>query len=98
MENHQLQLVDNTYNVEEAKEILFSLLNDKMKFLKLRLLNTMELYGSCSPDLESRLEHLKVEKELLYDIFKQYEGNDSIRLEVDCIVDIKVRKAQETSE
>lgn len=98
MKKYQLQLVDNTYNVEEGQEVLFSLLNDKMKFLKLRLLHNMEHYGSCDPDLEQRLEDLKKEKEQLYDLFKPLQGNADIRLEIDCIIDIKVRKAVEVTE
>jgi len=92
MEAYKVKLVENKYNIEDAKEVLFSLLNDKMKFLKLTMLSKMERFGSCPENLEIRLEELKVEKERLYDLFKQYEGREDILLNIDCIIDIKLEK------
>lgn len=98
MENHKLQLVENTYNAEDAKEVLFSLINDKLKFLKLQMLSKTERFGSCPENLEHRLEGLKAEKEKLQDLFKQYDGQDDIRFDVDCLINIKVAKSVESAD
>lgn len=92
MKNHQLQLIENTYKLEDAKEVLFSLVNDKMEFLKLQIMSKTERFGTCSADFSERLEALRAEKQNLQKLFKQYEGQEDVHFEIDCLVDIKVKK------
>ena len=60
MENQylSLQLIRNTYEVNEGESIVNQLIADKVNFLKKQIFKLEERQGIQSPFLESRLEEL----------------------------------------
>lgn len=89
MQDQQLTLIDSTYAPEQAREVLCSLLNDKIKFLNHQILSTFERFGSDTSHLEKRLVAIKAERDQLVNQLKNL-SNDEYLLEIDCRINIKV--------
>ncbi len=58
-------LLDSTYSPKEAKEVILTLIGDKMRFLNMLCLRTREMYSGDTSHLEERIEELKRNKEEL---------------------------------
>jgi hypothetical protein len=93
MKEHHVTLIDSTYPMEDAKEMLLSLLRDKIKFLNLHIFSLKERFGSDTSHYERRITELKAEKEKLVSLFESYENGD-FDVEIDCQIDIKVKKPE----
>lgn len=93
MEKHQIKLIDNTYNKEEAKELLLALINDKIKFLKRRIFSLRERIGGDTHKLERRVSELKQEKNRLLLEFEQLKSMDC-SIEIDCHVHLKIHEQE----
>ena len=93
MKNHQIQLIDTTYPVKDAKEVLFSLINDKIKFLNQRIFSMEECYSSDTSHLQNRRKRLKAELMKLLEIMEHIEGNESL-VEIDCRIDLKITEPE----
>lgn len=90
MKKHQIKLIDNVYPVEDARDVLLSLINDKIRFLNVKLLARQE-FGADSSVLESRIAQLKQEqKELLNTLKACPEG--SCTIEINCDIRLKINE------
>ncbi|WP_367392707.1 hypothetical protein [Lewinella sp. LCG006] len=89
MQDQQLTLINSTYAPQQAREVLCSLLNDKIKFLNHQILSTFERFGSDTSHLERRLEEIKAERDQLTRQLKALD-NEEYLLEIDCRINIKV--------
>ena len=85
MSDYNLKLIDSTYSPEEAKEVLSSLISDKIKFLNLQIFSKSERFGEDTSHLENRIKYLDSEKEKLFKLIEQakVDGRDlSIRCDI----------------
>ena len=89
MQDQQLTLINSTYAPEQAREVLCSLLNDKIRFLNHQILSTFERFGSDTSHLEKRLTEVKAERDQLISQLNAL-SNDAYLLEIDCCIKIKV--------
>lgn len=89
MQDQQLTLIDSTYAPEQAREVLCSLLNDKIRFLNHQILSNFERFGSDTSHLEKRLAEVKAERDQLISQLNAL-SNDAYLLEIDCCINIKV--------
>ena len=71
-----ITLVEGTYEVEEVKEILLNLLNDKIKFHQLKKFSNNEKNGEEDQQSIDRLSQLKVSYEKLVEFLAnpEYSG------------------------
>lgn len=89
MQDQQFTLIDSTYAPEQAREVLCSLLNDKIRFLNHQVLSTAERFGSDTSHLEKRLVEIKAQRDQLVNQLKNL-SNEAYLLEIDCQINIKV--------
>ncbi len=93
MKTHQIRLIDSTYGADDAREVLGSLLNDKIKFLNHKIFSMQERYGSNTEHMNKRIEELRQEKRDLELLFEEHEG-EHIDFEIGCTLVIQLRKAE----
>jgi hypothetical protein len=91
MKNHQIKLIDNTYSVAAAKDLLVSLLNEKIEYLNLQNFLMNEKYGHDNLNHKKQMEEFKKEKEQLLKTLKSIEGPDS-EVEINCFASLNVKK------
>lgn len=58
-------LLDSSYSPKEAKEVILTLIGDKIRFLNMLCLRTREMYSGDTSHLEERIDELKKNKEEL---------------------------------
>ncbi len=56
-------LLDSTYSPLEAREVILTLIGDKIRFLNLQCLRIREMYSGDTSHLEERIAELKRSKE-----------------------------------
>lgn len=93
MTKHEIKLIDNTYSLEEGKELLVALINDKIKFLNMKVFSLQERFGSDTSKYEQRIAELKEEKNQLQLKLKALENSDSM-VEIDCHIHLKVKERE----
>ncbi len=86
---HDFKLIDTTYKVKDAKEVLLSLLDDKIKFLGMQVFSLSERFGTDTIHLEKRMAALKKERENLIKLFSE-QTNPENTVEIDCSVKLKI--------
>tara|TARA_R110000868_G_scaffold265049_1_gene523849 strand:+ start:547 stop:879 length:333 start_codon:yes stop_codon:yes gene_type:complete len=91
MENEYLsmQLIRNTYNVDEGKTIIEQLLADKINFLKKQIFKLEERFGADSPFLKNRVIELRKCQEDL-DLFLNHVDEDQQEMLINCKIDIQL--------
>ncbi len=94
MKNHKIKLIDNTYSKEEAKDLLLALLNDKIKFLQMKIFSLQERLGADTQHLEKRVNELKQEKTQLLSKIKEL-GEKEYAVDIDCHVYLKVHHKED---
>lgn len=67
MQDRELKLIDNSYKASEAKEVLCSLINEKIRFLNLQIASRSERFGEDTSYLKQRIEQLTKEKKDIID-------------------------------
>ena len=91
MKNHKIKLIDSTYPVNDARDALFSLINDKIDFLNKKILSVQERFGGDTDHLEKRVKELRAELNNLLELLKPLEEGNLI--EIHCDVEMKIRQA-----
>ena len=92
-----LHLIRNTYEVDDAKEVITQLLSDKINFIRRQIFSLDERYGINSSYLENRLKELNQSKEDIVTFFNSI-NSEEFEVKIDCPVSIElVEKTQNTS-
>lgn len=91
-QNHDFALVDNTYSAENAREVITSLINDKIKFLNLQILSNHERFGTDITHLENRVSQLDADRRRLIAVFADCAKND-LEIEISCDVKLVTKQA-----
>ena len=88
MKEHQFDLVKSTYPAHDAKEVLLSLVDDKIKFLNCKIFSLQERFGSVPPYLSERAEELKRQKHQLIEDLGHCDENHLVK--IDCQVTFSI--------
>lgn len=89
MKSHQFKLIDSTYDVDGAREVLTTLISNKINFIKKHMLSIEERFGSDSSHFEKRIQKLREEKRSLELFLENYEGEE-VSLDVSCTASLRV--------
>lgn len=91
MQSHNIRLIDNTYDLDIARQLLDGLLTQKITFVKnmIRTIDPVDVVEMSQ--LESRLEELKAEKRSLDILLEEFDGEHA-EMEIGCTVVMSVRK------
>lgn len=91
---HTFKLIDNSYSVQDAKEVLTSLLSDKIRFLNVRILSMHEQNGADSTKLEKRVKQLEADRSRILELMNTL-SDDSTMVEV--FSEVKMNVVQKAS-
>lgn len=90
MSEYRFKLIDSTYTAEDAREVMLSLVNDKIKFLNLKVFSLKEMNRNIDTShQENRIRQLKKEFIKLHESLESAleEGAD---IAIDCEVKFRV--------
>ncbi len=89
MKNQEFEfsLIDNTYSAEDAREVITSLINDKIRFLNIQILSIHERFGFDVTHLEKRVTQLEQDRKRLMSMLADYANS---AVEIDVICDVKM--------
>ena len=90
-QKHQFNLINNTYSAEAAKEVLTSLINDKIRFLNIQILSAHERFGENAVQLESRVKELEADRNRLIEILNKAAENNA-EIEILSSVDFTIKE------
>jgi hypothetical protein len=93
MKNHQIKLIDSTYSVENAMEMLLSLMNDKIKYLNMKTFSEDLRFGSTAEHFEKRIHKLKEEVNVLSSLLNNPDLADS-EVEIECSINLKIKQPE----
>lgn len=87
---HQFTLINSTYRAEEAREVLTSLINDKIQFLNIQAHSLNERYGLSTVHLENRIKELEQERKRIIDMLRSVDNKDAM-IEISSQVNLTVK-------
>ena len=90
---HAFTLIDGTFSVDDAHNILDTLLGAKIKFHKSHKFSLEERHGHDHLDSHARVEQLRASREELHAFIDQLE-KDGMEMEITSEVKIQVRKKE----
>ncbi|GEM_PF-1887603 len=96
MEQEQVKLIDSCYPAQKAREVIISLLNEKIKFLNHQIFSNQERSGNVTSHLEQRVKELKAEKERLQQSLEKLEQTNHM-VEINCDINIRVLAEEPSS-
>ncbi|MFT6210356.1 MAG: hypothetical protein ACJATE_000972 [Bacteroidia bacterium] len=91
-QHFQFSLIDNTYAAENAREVITSLINDKIKFLNIQMLSNQERFGSDVSHLQKRVKELEADRKRMIALFVDCAANDK-EIEISCEVKLVTKEA-----
>lgn len=87
----QFTLINSTYSASNAKEVLTSLINDKIRFLNIQILSAQERFGENAAHLETRVKELVADRNRLIELLdRSAETNAEIEIVGSIDITIKV--------
>ena len=89
---HQFALIDSTYSAYDAREVITSLINDKIRFLNIQILSLQERYGQNTEHLENRVRELEVNRREMIDLLTKTTTEDAL-VEVSSLVNVTVKQS-----
>ena len=89
---HQFALIDSTYSAYDAREVITSLINDKIWFLNIQILSLQERYGQNTEHLENRVRELEVNRREMIDLLTKATTEDAL-VEVSSLVNVTVKQS-----
>lgn len=95
--DYQFDLVRTNYPVEEGREVLLSLISDKINFLERTIFSLEERFGSDTSHLVSRVKELRAERESLKTFLASLEDKNMM-LSIHCPVTIECKEIKNESE
>lgn len=84
-------LIDNTYSAADARDVITSLINDKIRFLNVQILSIHERFGSDVSYLEKRVTQLETERKRLVQVLTDLSEED-VEIEISCDVKMVVKE------
>lgn len=93
MQKHQVKLIENQFDKEEARDLVLILINDKIRFLQRKIFMLQERVGCDTQKIEQRLSELKLEKSRVMAEFDLINNVDC-SVEIDCHIHLKIHEHQ----
>jgi len=88
MEYHQFKLIDSTYDVDGAREVISSLVSHKINHIQKHILSVEERFGEDTSHFKKRIQKLQEEKRSLELFLENYEG-ENVMLDVSCMASVR---------
>ena len=88
------QLIENTYDLQETREIIHELINRKVSIIETQIESLRRRYALESPFLEDRLSHLLEAKSELEQFLDQIPSDD-YEVMIDCPINLELSPVQE---
>lgn len=86
----KLSLVEGTFNTAEAREVLLTLIDDKIRFHNNRIFSHEERFGITPSDSVDRITQLTKTRKEIVDIMNKCKDQDcEIRIHSDINIEIK---------
>lgn len=93
MKNLKVKLIDSSYMVNDAKEVLSCLIKDKITFINHKIFRDEERYGNDTEHLKMRIKALKTAREDMISFLDELNEEGHI-IEIDCLVSVTAREIQ----
>jgi hypothetical protein len=87
-----ITLVKGSFTVEEAKDILLTLLNNKINFHQMKNFSLVERFGMPEFGSQKRIDELKLNREELTDFFKSAEAKN-LTFSIDSVIQIRMNES-----
>jgi hypothetical protein len=91
MKEQQISLIDDTCSVTQARELLVSFFDEKIKHLNLQSFIMKEQYGYDPMDYGRQMDKFKKEKKLVLEKLKSM-NDPAIELEINCVAALKIKE------
>lgn len=97
MESTQdFKLVDGTFSANDAANVLFSLIGDKIKYHQLLLFSNEERYGADITNSKVRIQELTAVKEEIIEMIREAREQD-MDLEILSNIQVTMKKSVKTA-
>lgn len=93
MNTHNFKLVDSTYDANDAKSVLISIIQDKINSLNKLCFSIEEMGGYDVTHFRNRVSQLKEMKAEIRYLLKHAEEND-MQVEVDATIQVTLKKTE----
>jgi len=87
--SNTIKLIDGTYKVEDAGEILLSVLGDKIRFHNINSLGSNERDCEDSYNSDTRLKELSADRERVLQLLKEHRNKDT-KIKINCKIEVEV--------
>lgn len=94
--NNSIKLIDGTYKVEDAGEILLSVLGDKIRFHNINSLGSIERACDDSYNSDVRLKELNADRERVLELLKNNKSENK-QIKINCKIEIEVVESAEAN-
>ncbi|GAB4167174.1 MAG: hypothetical protein Tsb0033_29140 [Winogradskyella sp.] len=95
MRVHKIRLIDNTYELDIANELLRKFINAKIDFIKDRIKETDASDKDQISQLESRIKDLRAEIRSLDLFIENYEG-ENVEMEMGSTIVMSIKNIEST--
>jgi hypothetical protein len=90
-QQYDFTLIDNTYSANDAREVITSLLTDKIRFLNVQILSIHERYGHRAEHLEKRVRQLEADKQRMISLLTDCTKNGA-EVEISSVVKLTLKQ------
>lgn len=90
MKNHSTRLIDGNFTHEQARRLLFQLLNDKINYHYIEKVSNEERFGKDLEHSDKRINQLSEEKLKLTRWLSELPSSTSIK--INCIIQMEVEE------
>ncbi len=87
-----ITLIKGNFSAAEAKDILITLLNNKINFHQMKNFGLIERFGKPEYGSQSRIDELKRNRDELTQLFKEAEESD-VTFSIDSIIQIRFNES-----
>jgi hypothetical protein len=95
MQAHNIRLIDNSYNLEIAKQLLDRFISQKISFIEDRIHETDLNDDDEINQLELRISDLKAERRSLDLLIQEHDG-EHVEMEIGCTIVMSIKKIEKT--
>ena len=90
-EKKNIKLIDGIFNANDAAEILFSVLDAKIRFHNLQVMSVSERFNGSTKDHESRLLDLENSRKIVAELILKARDSKAV-LNISSIIEIELQE------
>lgn len=87
------ELIKNTYPSIEAREVLVSLISDKIRFLNIKSWRIEEMHGADTSHLSKRIEELKETNRQIMELLER-ASKENLEVEIESKINIRLKEKE----